>query len=274
LWIVAHELRGWVHAADVVRLDQAPGYFSDQVKRTPQDPEPYLMRGLVHHALRDDERAVADFTHAVELAPEAPIGYFNRAGAWLGLRQYDRAITDLHRVVALDPKDADAYARRALVWAAQGDYDLAVADIGHAIRLDPDDPAKLRQRAALWSAKHEYGPALADYRQALTVDPNDPLAYNGLAWVLATAPDPKVRDGEKAVEAAVRAYELTGGKNPYVVGTLAAARAEDHDFQAAARLQSEALALFPKDDPGLAGHRRRLELYQAGKPYRDEAQKP
>ena len=48
----------------------------------------------------------------------------------------------------------------------------------------------------------------------------------------------EVRDGEKAVEAALRAYELTGGKNPYVLGTLAAASAEDRDFQAAARLRA------------------------------------
>jgi tetratricopeptide (TPR) repeat protein len=270
LWVAADGTRGWVRASEAVPLDQAVDSFTRAIAERPGDPWPYQMRGLVYAHKGEFERAIEDDTKAIALDAKDPVSYHNRGNARLALKDYDGAIQDYNRATALDSKDAASYAHRALAWAAKRDYDLAIADDNQAIRLDARDVAKYHHRAFTWIAKHEYAQALADYAQALKVNPRDALAYNGQAWIWATAPDPKVRDGRKAVESAQRALELSGGTNPYFIGTLAAAYAEQGNFDAAVRWQTRALEQFAAERADLSPHRLRLALYRAGKPFRDE----
>jgi hypothetical protein len=62
------------------------------------------------------------------------------------------------------------------------------------------------------------------------LDPENGNAANNLAWVLATSPDPTLRDGAQAVAYAKRATKVPGGDNPLVYRTLAAAYAENRQF--------------------------------------------
>ena len=51
--------------------------------------------------------------------------------------------------------------------------------------------------------------AIQHYREALNVDSNNPVVLNNLAWILATASKPELRNGEEAVQLATRAVDLT-----------------------------------------------------------------
>jgi tetratricopeptide (TPR) repeat protein len=272
LWLTSDGPRGWVRAANVVPLEQAVAYFSAAIKERPDDPWAYQMRALVFAHFGDFEHAIADDSEAIKRDTGDPVSFHNRGNARLARKDYDGAIADYNRAIRLDPKDVSSYANRGLAWAAKGEYDLAIADDNQAIRLGPKDGAKYRQRALAWAALQEYDRALADYAQALKVDPDDVSALNGQAWVWATAPDDRVRDGRKAVESARRAEALSGGKNPYVLGTLAAACAEAGDFEEAVRWQTKAIERFVAEHLDAGPHRPRLALYKAGKAFRDARQ--
>jgi tetratricopeptide (TPR) repeat protein len=91
-----------------------------------------------------------------------------------------------------------------------------------------------------------------------------------LARVLATAPDAKLRDSKRAVEAAKKAVDMIKYRDGRFLDTLAAAYAEAGDFDKAVEAQQRAL-----DDPDHmkddgAGARKRLQLYRDRKPFRDE----
>ena len=85
--------------------------------------------------------------------------------------------------------------------------------------------------------------AIQNYRQALTVDSNNPVALNNLAWILATANRPELRDGREAVRLATKVVELTDNKEPIMIGTLAAAYAEAGQFTNAVEMAKNAVAL-------------------------------
>ena len=122
-------------------------------------------------------------------------------------------------------------------------------------------------RGNLWKVKREYGKAIADYDKAIQLEPKVALAYNDRAWLWATCPDEKYRDGKKAVESATRACELTEWKDAGYLDTLAAACAEEKDFDAAVKRQVKALGLLAKDDErNRKDFEARLALYRAKKP--------
>lgn len=115
----------------------------------------------------------------------------------------------------------------------------------------------------------EYAGAVADYDRAIRLDPNDEASYNNLAWLEATCIDAHFRDGHKAVENALRAYQLSGGKAAEYNGTLAAAYAENGDFDKAKEWQTKAIELLT-DEKEKEIYRSRLKLYEQRKAYRQE----
>jgi tetratricopeptide (TPR) repeat protein len=71
--------------------------------------------------------------------------------------------------------------------------------------------------------------------------PDSPRMLDELAWLLATYPDSKSRDGAEAVRLAERACALTDRQVPAFLDTLAAAYADAGDFSRAVAAGEEAL---------------------------------
>jgi tetratricopeptide (TPR) repeat protein len=108
--------------------------------------------------------------------------------------------------------------------------------------------------------------ALTAYENALSLDPDNVVLMNNLAWQYAAHPDYAFRDGKKAVEWAQRAAENTQHENTAVLDTLAAAHAENGDFDAAIKTIQTAIALATgKRQEELAKkYEQNLRLYEQG----------
>ncbi|MGO9480007.1 MAG: glycosyltransferase family 39 protein [Limisphaerales bacterium] len=105
-------------------------------------------------------------------------------------------------------------------------------DLSYTQTALPETPGSAEdiQRAGQFEAAGEVEKAIQLYRKILEADANNPVALNNLAWILATAGKPGLRDGKAAVQLATRAVELTDRRMPVFIGTLAAAQAEDGQF--------------------------------------------
>jgi tetratricopeptide (TPR) repeat protein len=168
------------------------------------------------------------------------------------------------------PSDPKGWNHRGVVWHERGDYDKAINDFTEAIRLQPNHHA-YTNRGRAWTAKREYGLALDDYDAALLLDPNNAVALNNAAWLRATCPEREYRDGTRAVEHANAACALSDWKSSPDLDTLAAAYAESGDYQNASKWQQKALELMTNQSE-IVSAKRRLELYKARRPYREEPQ--
>ena len=153
-----------------------------------------------------------------------------------------------------------------LVQARGGD---AIARLEEAIRLDPTDAKMYYNRAVAYETKAEYDLAIADFTAAIRLAPAYIRAYNRVAWLFATCPTARYRDGAKAVENATRACELTQWKDSPCLGTVAAAYAELGEFEEAVYWQTRAIELATAAYDKAAAQSR-LELYKAGQPFRQE----
>jgi protein O-mannosyl-transferase len=112
--------------------------------------------------------------------------------------------------------------------------------------------------------------AVAHYRAAVAIGPADPHPYNNLAWVLATTPDPALRDGAEAVRLAQAACAASGQDDPGMLDTLAAAYAEVGRFDEAARTAQRAsrLAEAGGQTDLAAVIAERAALFREGRPFR------
>jgi tetratricopeptide (TPR) repeat protein len=115
---------------------------------------------------------------------------------------------------------------------------------------------------------------MAHYQTALTIQPDFAGPCNNLAWVLATCPEATIRNGGQAVEMAQQANRLSGGQNPVMLKTLAAAYAEAGRFPEAVTAAQRALELAGAQNNTALVHdlQGQIALYRAGAPFRDTSQ--
>jgi tetratricopeptide (TPR) repeat protein len=248
--------------------DKAIADYNEAIRLDPKDALAYNSRGLAWSGKKEYDKAIADYNEAIRLDPKFAIAYSIRGNRWDDKKEYDKAIADYNEAIRLDPKFAIAYSNRGNTWRNKKEYDKAIADYNEAIRLDPKFATAYSNRGDARSDKKEYDKAIADYNEAIRLDPKYAGAYNGRAWLWATCPDAKYRDGKKAVQSATAACELSEWKNSDYLDTLAAANAATGDFDSAVKWQSKAIELL-SDERTKEDYRSRLRLYLEKKPYRE-----
>ncbi|MDD2320394.1 MAG: tetratricopeptide repeat protein [Geobacteraceae bacterium] len=198
--------------------------------------------------------------------------YFYRGNALFELGLYAEALADYDRFIRATGGHVWALHQRGMTHRALGQYTLALADFDKALASNADATAVLFDRGQLLADMGQYEKALKDLRRAdaLATEyyPTEASAANALAWLLATCPDPNIRDGREAVSLALKAVRID--KNAENLDTLAAAQARNGDFTSAVETQQAVLDLLRKDQAEQATieeYLPRLSLYKEGKPY-------
>ncbi len=103
-----------------------------------------------------------------------------------------------------------------------------------------------------------------------------PRAINNVAWILATAAEPRFRNGARAIELAEVLCAPPRDHEPSFIDTLAAAYAEAGRYEDAVLAARRAVELaIAAGRPSLAaGLQSRLELYEQQQPYHETPGKP
>lgn len=246
--------------------------------------------------------ADGDFEQALALNPDNWRALHNRGVSYAQAGKFADALDDFNRVIELNPLFAKAFANRATLFTQSGDLEIALADYRRACKLDPkllvaqlgqgrvchllghweealdafnktleikpDNPEVVCSRADLLADMGSYNEALGDYARAIDLDPEFAHAYRNGAWLLATCPDSRYRDGANAVLGAERALEFGYGERHVALDTLAAAQASSGEFDEAIKTLEEAIQIAPHD--ARSAYRSRLQMYQAGQIYLTE----
>jgi tetratricopeptide (TPR) repeat protein len=231
-----------------------------------QRAETRIERASEHILDQEWSDAARELTEAIRLDPKNAEAYRLRGEVWQSQGKLTKAVSDFDVAIRLDPEDDEALRARAEIRTELGEIASALADLSEVIRLVPNDIDALFSRATLREDTGDHAGAAADYQEVSRLNPEDSEALKSLAWVLSTAPDAKVRDGQRALKAAMKAVELDESKNWKSLDTLAAACAELRKFDAAERCEMDAIKVAPKEK--LKELETRLDQYRLHKPYR------
>src|SRR4029077_17331541 len=170
------------------------------------------------------------WSYTLNRSPENDVALTGLAMVEVVNGQTDNAITHFRHALALRDGNAAAHYGLALALSKQHKIDEAIGHWQRSLELQPDN---INARNYLGAALAEIGrtaEAVEQWQQTLGFDPENGNAANNLAWVLATSPDPTLRDGALAVAYAKRATKVPCAENPLVYRTLAAAYAENRQF--------------------------------------------
>ncbi len=250
---------------------EATNHYAEAVRLSPANAEAHYNYGLVLTSLGQPREAVAHLETVLRLTTNNCLAYHALGQARLALNQTNEAIAELTEALRLAPAYAEAHDNLGLALSRAGRGDEAIAHFQEAARLRPELPEAHLHLALAMAGQRKPGQAIAQYREALRWKPDYVEALNNLAWLLATHPAAEFRDGEQAVQFAERACKLTAEKVPFLVGTLAAAYAEAGQFEKAIATAQRArdLAASAGQTELAARNGQLLELYRAGKPYRE-----
>ncbi len=247
--------------------EAAVATLTEAIRLKPDDWRPYYWRGLARRDLNQSREAIGDFTEVLKLNPNHAWSLHLRGQCYAEAGEFDKALADQNEALRHNRDLAAAYFSRALCHESKGDRDKAISDYTQLLRLNPKSAAAWNRRAMQHYFKRNYVAALADHAEAYKLKPDDPQTCNYLAWIWATCPDGALRDGAKAVRYATKACELTGWDKTFCLDTLAAAYAESGRFDEAVKHGQRVVELAPEG--GRAEYQQRLELYRAGKAFRD-----
>jgi protein O-mannosyl-transferase len=181
------------------------------------------------------------------------------------------AIKRFERALQIDPDRASVHSSLGVALLEKGRAEESLAHLQTAIALDPHDADAHYNLGNTFLAMGRTREAVAQYQQALEINPDDTETMNNMAWILATSPDPMIRDGTKAVALAERAVSLTDNKEQRTVATLAAAYAETARFPEAVKTAQRALQLVLNEGNNARADsiRSQIARYESGAAFRD-----
>jgi protein O-mannosyl-transferase len=215
--------------------------------------------------------AIAQYRQALDIRPDSARARYDLANTLIQQGDIAGAIVQYRIALRLRPNELKVNISFANALLAAGHPGEAAEQYRSALRIAP---ANADAEAGLGMALFQRGQtkaAIDAWQRALAIQPDLAQVQNRLAWILATSPDASLRDGQKAVSFAVRANEAAAGKNPIVLGTLAAAYAETGRYDEAAATARKALNLAEAaKDAGLADAlQEEIQRFAAHRPMRE-----
>jgi tetratricopeptide (TPR) repeat protein len=247
-----------------------------------------LARARLYQKMGDLKNAKADVEEALKNQPALP----EKMDAWAleaaiaaGAGDVEEAIVDLEQLLKIMPKNADLLIQIGELYSQIKQPSKAIEKYNAALAYSEKKDYRIyehRGDAFLNVGKH--AEAIKDYEETLKLmpsgrEPSNWHLLNNFAWVLATSPDDKIRDGKRAIKMAQDACEETKYNDPTILSTLAAAYAETGDFDNATKYSSKAVetAALPAneiDDKAEWANikeqlQRELDSYKQKKPTRE-----
>jgi tetratricopeptide (TPR) repeat protein/tRNA A-37 threonylcarbamoyl transferase component Bud32 len=195
----------------LARWKRAIADFDQAIALGTRDANAWFYRGTAHLRSGDPRSALPDLDEAIKRVPNDATYRNSRALAHVNMGQLEKALKDLDKAVKLAPTVRPIRLNRLRMLLRLGQFEKTIADCSELIAQAPKDEQLVEVyllRAQANSQLSRFREALADNEKAVELAPKQAAGYGDLAWLLATCPDPRVRDPGRAVEMATKATKL------------------------------------------------------------------
>lgn len=279
-----HLIGAWIGAGLLVTLGLAPASLTaaQDDSGTTTQVETQLKLAEALRDLDRREEAIEAYRVVLEATPDRVAALVELGALLAEVGERDEALGHLEHAATLDPANSRARYELAEVLAGLERWKEAVVHYRAVLELAPgDENATLGEVEAL-AATGQFSVALAKLEAARYGNAESRGLKFALSWLLATCPDGRLRDGERALELAGELF--TARRSLAAAELVAAAGAEAGQCAAAAEMQRFALGQVASfDQPVEVSTRFELELewYEAdpcrrpeGRPFSERPEWP
>jgi tetratricopeptide (TPR) repeat protein len=252
-------------------IDEAITHYRTTLEMQPDFSDANYNLGNALLQKGEIDEAILHCQKAVMVQPFDPDAQVALGNALFQKGLVDDAIVHYEKALALRPYYVIAHYSLSTALLRKGEPDAAISHCLAALSIQSEHAEARINLAVALDQKGQIADAIMNYEKALTISPQSIPAQNNLAWLLATGSNASLRNGNKALELAREADQLSNGANLTVRRTLAAAYAEIGQFAQAIEIAQGALRLAEaQGDSALAAQlRKEIAIYRAGSPYRE-----
>lgn len=253
------------------QIDEAITHYRTTLEMQPDFSDANYNLGNALLQKGEIDEAVLHCQKAVMVQPFDPDAQVALGNALFQKGLVDDAIVHYEKALALRPYYVIAHYSLSTALLRKGEPDAAISHCLAALSIQPGHAEARINLAVALDQKGQIADAIVNYEKALTISRRSVPALNNLAWILATCSNASWRSGNKALELAQQADQLSSGANLIVRRTLAAAYAEIGQFAKAIEIAQGASRLAEaQGDSALAAQlQKEIAIYQAGLPYRE-----
>ncbi len=254
-------------------LDEASDQYRQALAIAPNNAYAHNALGRALEAGNKPAEAADQYSTAIAIKPDFAEAHEN-LGVVLALQgNYPQAEDQFAQALKLQPASASIHDNLGNALLRQNKTAAAADQYSEALGLQPDDLEAHFNLALALAQLGRTADAMPHYRAVLRLDPRNVPALEKLAWLLATDPDPQLRNGPEALRLATQATQLAPG-DPAVWDAQAAALAESGQYAEAVTAANKAIAFAAPGQKDLAQKiQARLQLYQSGAAFHEPAGK-
>ena len=190
--------------------------------------------------------------------------------------QVDEAIIQYRQALDINPDAAESQNNLGNALLEKGRLQEAIDHFRRALASRPGYPIAEMNLGRALLGQGQVEQAIAHYQAAIKLEPNNGFFLNNLAWIRATHSQARFRNGQEAVQLAAQACQVTGYREPQLIGTLAAAYAEAGRFEEAVAASEKARDLaqaFGQQTLALK-NQDLMQLFKTRQPYREQVVQP
>ncbi len=137
------------------------------------------------------------------------------------------------KLVDATPNDLIAQTNLGIALEANRHFESALVHFQSAAEIQPNSDVILNHMGRVLLRMGRMESAKIYFEQILKANPSEPFALNRLAWILATSPNPLIRNGPVALQLASKANSTPEKLTPSSIQTLAAALAANGRYSEA-----------------------------------------
>jgi tetratricopeptide (TPR) repeat protein len=270
-YVEAHYNLGNSLALNKGDIEEAIAQYHKALQIRPGYGDAHNHLGVVLFSQARVEEAIAQYRQALEINPDDADVRDNLGKALLRKGDYDGAMACFQKSATLSSEPPATWYRLGNGFLQKGDLDAAIECYRQERKINPRSADTCANLGLAFFQKGEIKEAMDSWQKALEIKPDQLNALNNLAWLLATTPEASLRNGSKAVALAAQANQLSGGGDPTILHSLAAAYAEEGSYGLATVTARRALelAVEQKNDALAGGLQKEIKLYEAGTPVRE-----
>lgn len=252
--------------------DEAIAMLEEIRKDNPENEQIAVSLSQVYVAQKQFDKAQSLIGSLAEKSPKEEKWSLLKAQIMIAGEQPVKAVEFLERQFEENPDSTRIRLMLVTLLADQKQSRKALEILEPLIEKDPAAIELLRLKGSLLLSVNRHLDAVKVLEKIVEAAPKDEVSINNLSWLLSTSPIDMVRDGNRALELAKQACELSNYKKAYILSTLAAAYAETGDFDKALEWIRKSIDMAGEDDnvkDRIEELEKELDSYKKRRPYRE-----